>query len=202
MQSTTSTAAATAVQPSLTAAEIELAILYLEQTRNGVVGAVTGLSEAQWKFKAAPGVWSVVEIAEHIAFVQERVLGMLNTQLPGAPPAPANRDIEHIDALIINRFPNRLAKFAAPEPLHPKGDCGLPEVLDRVRANTQGFARCLESTPDLRLHALESAPLKAISKGEHTLMDGYQWILAASAHTERHTKQILEVKADPKFPAS
>jgi len=31
------------------------------------------------------------------------------------------------------------------------------------------------------------------------VIDGYQWILAASAHTERHTKQILEVRADPGF---
>jgi hypothetical protein len=31
-------------------------------------------------------------------------------------------------------------------------------------------------------------------------MDGYQWILAVAAHSARHTQQILEVKADPKFP--
>ena len=33
------------------------------------------------------------------------------------------------------------------------------------------------------------------------LMDGYQWILAAAAHTERHTKQMLEVMAEPGYPA-
>ena len=31
-------------------------------------------------------------------------------------------------------------------------------------------------------------------------LDGYQWILLISAHSERHTKQIEEVKADPNFP--
>ena len=31
-------------------------------------------------------------------------------------------------------------------------------------------------------------------------MDAYQWILLISAHSERHTKQIEEVKADPNFP--
>jgi len=29
---------------------------------------------------------------------------------------------------------------------------------------------------------------------------GYEWILFIAAHSERHTKQILEVKADPNFP--
>ena len=70
---------------------------------------------------------------------------------------------------------------------------GIPLLL-------AGLAASLES-PDLRQHAVEALPLKAISKGEYDKMDGYQWILAAAAHTERHTKQILEVRADANFPA-
>ncbi len=194
--------AALAAERPLTPAELELATLHLQQTRDAVIGALRGVSEAQWKFKPAPGVWSIAEIAEHIAFVQELVLGMLQDQLPDAAPAPAGRDLELVDALIINHFPNRLAKFPAPEPLHPKGDCALPVTLDRVKTNTRTLAECLESMPDLRDHVLESPPLKRLSKGEHTVMDGYQWILAASAHTERHTKQILEVRADPGFPVN
>jgi hypothetical protein len=31
-------------------------------------------------------------------------------------------------------------------------------------------------------------------------LDGYEWVLFISAHSERHTKQIDEVKADPTFP--
>ena len=33
-------------------------------------------------------------------------------------------------------------------------------------------------------------------------LDAYEWVLAVAAHTERHTKQILEVKADANFPAN
>ena len=29
---------------------------------------------------------------------------------------------------------------------------------------------------------------------------GYQWVLAAAAHTERHAKQMLEIRADDNFP--
>jgi hypothetical protein len=32
------------------------------------------------------------------------------------------------------------------------------------------------------------------------LLDGYQWLLLLSAHTERHTAQIAEVKAHTGFP--
>jgi hypothetical protein len=31
-------------------------------------------------------------------------------------------------------------------------------------------------------------------------LDGYEWMLLIAAHSERHTKQILEVKADSNFP--
>ena len=33
-------------------------------------------------------------------------------------------------------------------------------------------------------------------------MDGYEFILLIAAHSERHVKQIDEVKADPNFPKS
>jgi hypothetical protein len=31
-------------------------------------------------------------------------------------------------------------------------------------------------------------------------MDGYQLILTAAGHEERHVRQIEEVKADPEYP--
>jgi hypothetical protein len=52
----------------------------------------------------------------------------------------------------------------------------------------------------LRQYAVESRPLKAISNGAYEVMDGYQWVLAAAAHAERHAKQMLEVIADDDFP--
>jgi hypothetical protein len=33
-----------------------------------------------------------------------------------------------------------------------------------------------------------------------TKMDAYEFVLLIAAHSERHTKQILEVKADPNYP--
>jgi hypothetical protein len=202
MQSSNSTAPAVAAQQTLTPSELELANLHMEQTRNLILGALTGLSEAQWRFKPAPEVWSIAQNMEHIVIVQERLLGMIRDQIPTAPRAPADRDVQLVDAIIINHFPNRLAKFPSPEALHPKGDWTLPEARDRMAANAGKLVACLDSVPDLRWRVLESPPLRAVSKGEHVLMDGYQWILAASAHTERHAKQILEVRADPRFPSS
>src|ERR1700724_3821419 len=92
---------------------------YLEQTRTGVIGATKGLSEAQWKFKPAPDRWSIAEIVEHLVIVEERVLGPIRDQLATAPAAPADYHYKLVDAIVINQFPNRLAKFQAPEFVHP-----------------------------------------------------------------------------------
>ena len=72
----------------------------------------------------------------------------------------------------------------------------------REKQNNDRFEISLESTPDLRAHVLEGPPLKAITQGKYPWMDGYHWLLAAAAHTERHTKQILAVKAAADFPVN
>jgi len=185
----------------LSAEELAQARLLLQQTQNAVVGATKGLSEAQWKFKPAPDRWSIAENVQHIVIVQERVLGPILDQLASAPAPSADVDPNAVDAIVINQFSTRLNKFSAPEFIHPGEQIAPSELLDRLSANYARLADCLVSKPGLRQHAAEALPLKAVSNGAFSLMDGYQWILAAAAHTERHTKQMLEVMADPGYPA-
>jgi hypothetical protein len=186
----------------LTAEELDQARLFLQQTQSALVGATKGLSDAQWKFKPAPERWSIAENLDHIVIVQERVLGPILDGLANAPAPPADLDYKLVDAIVINHFPTRLTKFPAPEYVRPVDPTAPFEAMNRLTTNYARLAACLESRPGLRQHAAEAPPLKAVSKGAFELMDGYQWILAAAAHTERHTKQILEVKADANFPLS
>ncbi|HLH41963.1 MAG TPA: DinB family protein [Bryobacteraceae bacterium] len=180
--------------------ELEQARLYLQQTRDGALGAVKGLSPAQWNFKPSPDRWSIAEILEHAVVVQERVLERLRAQIPQAPPPPPGYDFKQVDAIVIHQFPVRFLKFPAPEEAHPKGRWTPSEMQRRLIANCDRLAILLESTPDLRAHVLEGPPLKRITQGRLVWMDGYHWLLAAAAHTERHTKQMLEVKAAAGFP--
>lgn len=190
-----------AADQKLTSFELEQGRRYLDQTRNGVIGATKGLSEAQWKFKPAPDRWSIAEIVEHIVLTQEFVLGPVREQLAKAPEVSTDRDYKKVDAVVVDQLPDRLVKFQAPEALQPTGRWAPQVALDRLVKNYARLTEYLESTPDLRQHMVDAPPLKAISKGAYDSMDGYQWVLAAAAHTERHTKQILEVKADANFPA-
>ena len=184
---------AVAYGQALDPADRDRAIKYLEATKKGVLDATKGLSEVQWNFKPAPDRWSVAQVTEHIAASEDMLFGMVTEKIMKAPPRPEAVDVKAIDEMILARIPDRSKKAQAPEPLVPTNRYGSPDTARKhfveSRAKTAEF---LEKTPDLRAHAVDSQ-LGA-------KLDAYEWVLFIAAHSERHTKQIIEVKADPNFP--
>jgi uncharacterized damage-inducible protein DinB len=181
-----------ALGQALTPADKDAGTKHLDETRDGVVAATKGLSDAQMKFKPAPDRWSVAETLEHIALAEDFIFQNITDKIMKAPAGAADRDTAKIDGMVLAMIPDRSHKAQAPPELVPTGRWSPSETLDRFvksRAKTEAF---LESTPDLRAHVVDS-PL-----GQP--LDAYEWILFISAHSQRHTKQILEVKADPNFP--
>jgi len=186
-------AAANVPAQETTQADKDKALAYLESTEKGVLDATKGLSEAQWNFKAAPDKWSVAECVEHIAAAEDFIRGMAVDKVMKAPAAP-DRDTAKIDAGIMAMIPDRSQKAQAPDALKPTNRFGSPEAslkhFVESRTVTENF---LKDTPDLRAHALDS-PLGGPK------LDAYEWVLFVSAHSQRHTKQIEEVKAKENFP--
>ena len=179
----------------LSQAEKDRALDYLESTKKGVLEATKGLSDAQWNFKSAPDRWSVAQVAEHLAAAEDLIRGMVQDQLMKSPAA-APRDaveIKKADEAVLTMVPDRSHKAQAPAPLIPTNRFGSAQDslkhFVESRAATEAYLR---STPDLRAH-LGDSPMGV-------KLDGYEFILLIAAHSERHTKQILEVKADPNFP--
>jgi hypothetical protein len=171
------------------------ALQYLESTRKGVLDATKGLSDAQWNFKPAPDRWSVAEVMEHIAAAEDLIRGSLQDQVMKTPAVPARDAAEtrKADESVLAMIPDRSHKAQAPEPLKPTNRFGSPAGAQRhfleSRTATEDY---LKATPGLRAHLVDS-PMGV-------KLDGYEWVLLIAAHSERHTKQMLEVKADPNFP--
>ena len=187
--------AASAWAQSLTQADRDRAIKYLESTRQGVQDATAGLSPAQWNFKPAPDRWSVAEVTEHIAAAEDFLRGMVTDQVMKAPSRPAGEDVKAIDEMVLTAVPDRTHKAQAPEPLKPTNRFGSPEgSLKHFVESREQTLDFLKKHDDLRDHASDGPMGKKL--------DAYEWILFVAAHSERHTKQINEVKADPKFPKS
>jgi hypothetical protein len=188
-------AAVTARAQDLSQADKDRALQYLETTKSGVVNATKGLSDVQWNFKSAPDRWSIAEVMEHLAAAEDMIRGLVQEQVmkTAAIPARDPAELKKIDDSVIAMVPDRSHKMQAPDPLKPTNRFGSPEEAEKhfvdSRATTEEY---LKSTPDLRAHAIDS-PMGM-------KLDAYEWVLLIAAHSERHTKQILEVKADPNFP--
>ena len=178
----------------ITTMEREQALRYLAETRTGVIEAVKGLSEAQFNFKPAPDRWSGAECLEHIAIVENQVLSGVRVRLEKAPAPSADRDVQRVDAMVLSTVPDRSTKVQAPPQLVPTGHTTPAATLERFLASREQTVNWLKSDSDLRGHSVDHPVLGPL--------DGYEWILAIAGHSERHTKQILEVKADPNFPAN
>jgi hypothetical protein len=180
----------------VTPADKERAMQYLESTKKGVLDATKGLSDPQWNFKPAPDRWSVAEVMEHLAAAEDLLRGMTQERVMTSPVVPV-RDAEETkkaDEGVLSMVPDRSHKAQAPEPLKPTNRFGSPAAAQKhfveSRTATEEY---LKSATGLRAHVADS-PLGKL--------DGYQFILFTAAHSERHTKQMLEVRADPNFPKS
>jgi uncharacterized damage-inducible protein DinB len=181
-----------ALDQTLTQADRDKGVKYLQTTRDGVVASVKRLSDEQWKFKAAPDRWSVAETLEHIALAEEFTLGNITEKIMKAPAGAPDRDYVKIDAFVLTAIPDRSHKAHAPDNLTPTGRWTPAETLDHFLKSREKTIAYLESAQDLRGHVV-NGPLDQP-------MDGYEWLIFEGAHSERHTKQIEEVKADPNFP--
>ena len=176
----------------VTQAEKDKALQYLETTKKNVLEATKGLSEAQWNFKPAPDRWSVAQVMEHIAAAEDFIRGLVKEKVMLSPAGEPGRDVKKTDEAVLAMVPDRTNKVQAPEPLVPTNRFGSPDGSIKhfveSRTTTEDF---LKTATGMRDHVADS-PLGKL--------DGYEFVLLIAAHSERHTKQINEVKADPDFP--
>jgi type II secretory pathway pseudopilin PulG len=177
---------------TLTQAERDRATAELTASRQQFLDSVAGLSPAQWNFKPDEKTWSVAECAEHIALSKDLIFGNI-AKVVQAPAAPDQKSAV-TDEFILKAVVNRTQKFQAPEVLRPTHRLGTPqETVDHFkqsREHTIAYVR--DTQDDLRGHFFDHPVMKT--------MDAYQWILLLSAHSQRHTAQLNEVKANPNFP--
>jgi hypothetical protein len=177
---------------ALSRADLERGLTYLESTRRNIVEATRGLTAEQWNFKQGPFKWSIAQVVEHIASSEDLLRQLAEDQIKKAPPGP-ERDVKATDDKVLEVIPDRSRKFQAPEQLRPTNRFGTPEAaLKHFVESRSKTIELLKNTADLREHVVDS--------GLFGKLDAFERILFIGAHSERHTKQLLEVKADPKFP--
>lgn len=166
----------------------------LKDTEKNLKDQLKGLSEAQLKFKPAPDRWSIEECVKHIAVSEDMFWQMMD----GTIKAPANPDkrgeIKMTDEQLVQKIEDRSAKVKTNEKLMPENSSykDADEAFEAFKKKRDQFLDYIKSTnDDLRNH-VATTPVG--------MLDSYQLVLFTAAHSNRHTQQIMEVKADPNFP--
>jgi uncharacterized damage-inducible protein DinB len=179
----------------LTSDERKKALDYLKLTQDKFLDSIKGLSEEQWKFKPAPDKWSVDEVAEHIGISETTIYGMITGQIMKSPADPSKRAAaKGKEDQIFKMIPDRTTKAQAPEILKPVGRWADRDLLTKeFKKNRSTGIEFVKTTNDPLRDHFGPNPV-------FTELDAWQWLLFMAAHSERHTAQILEVKADPNFP--
>jgi len=184
-----------AADAHMTTEERAKVLHWLEESSQEFHTAIEGVSEVQWKWKPEPERWSVGETAEHIVLAE----AMLFDNVKKAVSSPANpawaEQTKGKTEFIVQVMAPRLGKAQAPEPIVPRNGMTLAQVKERFEQQRAEIVKFASET---------DAPLK-----EHTVvhpfpvfgtLNAYQWLIYVPLHTERHDKQIAEVKATAGYP--
>ena len=189
-------AAPTAAPPGpITPDERAMLVRDLTTAQQEFTAATRGLTEAQWRFKPAPTRWSIAEVAEHIALVEQAIGGQVRGPLLQTPEEEPAADAAAAEGRYRTLMADRSAKFNAPEGFVPSGTWASTDALVAAQvANHTTTLHYVHGTQDaLRWHRL---PHPALGP-----MDGVQWLVFMAAHTRRHVQQIEEVKKAEGYPA-
>jgi len=181
--------------PNMSTEERTKVLNYLAESHKEFLAAIDGVSVEQWKWKPVPTRWSVGETAEHIVLAE----ALLFSTVQQAIHSPVNADWEEQTKgkteFIEKVMAPRLGKAQAPEPIVPTGKLTQAEVKERFekqRAEIEKFAADTEVA--LKEHTVEH-PFKVFGT-----LNAYQWLIYIPLHTERHDKQIAEVKGTEGYP--
>ncbi|MCX2480845.1 DinB family protein [Pedobacter sp. MC2016-15] len=190
----TMTLPATTNQNSLSAQEREDAIKFLEETKSELFRAIRNLKNNQITFKGDTEKWSIEECVKHIAAAETTLWAIVEESLK-QPANPEKREqIKFNDRELINAVKDRTHKsntFSALEPANSPYKT-WNEAMESFEENREKLILFVKNTKDdLRNH------VSVLPIGTY---DAYQLILLISAHTNRHTQQIQQVKEDINFP--
>lgn len=165
-------------------------LAHLQMTAGWLADELSGLSEAQLRFRPAPGQWSIAEVLEHLVVVAPIYWDDLQASL-AQPPRPAGSAMSDADVLWygVDRT-RREQAIPAERPAGTTRDADA--ALAAYRKHHDRLVEYVKTTrDDLRSHVVA-----------RQRCDAYQWALLISTHEQRHILQIREIKAHPGFPTS
>jgi uncharacterized damage-inducible protein DinB len=161
----------------------------LEHELAGLRTAVATVAPDRRAERPGPDRWSVAEVLEHLAMVDNSIAKACTRQLATARESglpPESDTFSVLESLPIAELANRERVLPAPERLRPKGidaDAAWREI-ETARARLLEF-----------VHASDGLALGQVSFPHPALgpLNLYQWLLFVAGHHARHAAQIREI---------
>lgn len=166
---------------------------YLDETKESLEASVNDLSAEQMQFKPDDESWSVAQIVEHIITVEGALKSMLEAKIQAGENLDQKSEIKMSDDDVVALITNRTEKIKTQDQFQPSGKFSeADEAMEAFEDQREDIVDWLKGAEvDMRNYVNEF-PFGKI--------DAYQTVLFMAGHTERHTAQIEEVKANPDFP--
>jgi hypothetical protein len=177
----------------MTSAERERAVAYLKETMAAVVLSTEGLTDAQWRHKPSPEEWSIAECVEHLGIVENFLLRTLQ-EMATAPAAPEDQLalVAGKEDMIVKAVPARESKIKGPPGAMPKGSEPGPALARFVEVRGRLIVYAGTTSDPLRTRLFPHIVFGPL--------DGFQWLILLAAHSERHRRQLEEVKTSAGYP--
>ena len=156
--------------------------------------AIEGLSTNQINFKENAKKWSVAECIEHLALAELRFPEILKEQQQKGISMKNSKKSKITDERIRQKMISRVWKAKSPEIFKPSNQFkNYEQALLTLKQQRESTIKYIEETQDDLRSYFWKHPLTGT-------IDLYQTLLLMSAHLERHTEQIENIKKAKNFP--
>jgi hypothetical protein len=158
----------------------------LADDRRALREAVELVPSGRRRERPGEGRWSVAEVLEHLAIVEERSVAIIAKLVADAPArsAAGSTDPTPLDRTALR---DRSRRVSAPEVIQPTGTIDAGEAWARLERSRLEL--------EVTIAAAADRDLTKVNRTHPALgqIDGYQSIGAIGGHEERHAAQIREI---------
>jgi hypothetical protein len=185
--------------PYLTDAEFADLVKQMDDAQAKLLGLISGLSDEQWTFKQNADRWSVGECAEHIVRSERALFDFAQNAMKGKPDPEwytrTKDKAEFLRKVMPNRNPGGVGGAQAPMEIRPTEHWDRAKTIQEFYKIHGEVRAYIETMPrELKNHTFEH-PFPIFN-----WLNAYDWLLYVPLHTVRHSKQIIEVQQDAKYP--
>jgi hypothetical protein len=160
-----------------------------------LLSEIADLRPDQWTFRPDEETWSIAECADHIASIERLTFSMVSKRMQNAEPDPQRAaEVQKKTPWILEAVPARHARVKVPAGIENTSHSASPqEFADLFEKRRTALLAYVSETQDAMHDRVAAHPV-------FKDLDGCQWLLMISLHSQRHAAQIAEVKAHPGFP--